>query len=137
MATRKSAAPKMATLADKAGAEVLTASGTNRAPRKRGRKAATGINLKSVAEALVLEGLDPAVEFARILKPVEEVDPDTGETVMKHQLDPDTRARMLSEILQYTQPKLKAVEVKMSGSLDLLSEEQLDNRLQALLSKAK
>lgn len=126
----------MATLADKAGAEVLTASGTTRAPRKRGKKAAVGINLKSVAEALVLEGLDPAVEFARILKPIQRVDPITGKKTMEHQLDPDTRARMLSEILQYTQPKLKAVEVKMSGTLDLLSEEQLDSRLATLLQKA-
>jgi hypothetical protein len=41
---------------------------------------------------------------------------------------------MLSEILNYTQPKLKAIEVKMSGSLELTSE-QLDQRLGALLQK--
>jgi hypothetical protein len=41
---------------------------------------------------------------------------------------------MLSEILNYTQPKLKAIEVKMSGSLELTSE-QLDQRLSALMQK--
>jgi len=43
--------------------------------------------------------------------------------------------RTLNEFLQYTQPKLKSIEVKMSGTLDLTSE-QLDNRLNMLLAKA-
>jgi hypothetical protein len=100
------------------------------------------INLLAVSEALVEEGLDPAVEFARILKgrPVTDdngdavIDPVTGQQARKYDLDADVRVRMLSEILNYTQPKLKAVEVKMSGSLDLTSE-QLDQRLAALLQK--
>lgn len=97
----------------------------------------------AVSEALVEEGLDPAIEFARILrgrplvdddgKPV--IDPVTGEQARRYELDADVRVRMLSEILNYTQPKLKAVEVKMSGSLELTSE-QLDQRLGALLQKA-
>ncbi len=97
----------------------------------------------AVSEALVEEGLDPAVEFARILKgrplvdengePV--IDPVTGQQARRYELDADVRVRMLSEILNYTQPKLKAVEVKMSGSLELTSE-QLDQRLGALLQKA-
>jgi hypothetical protein len=100
------------------------------------------INLMAVSEALVEEGLDPAVEFARILKgrplvdedgnPV--MDPVTGQQARRYDLDADVRVRMLSEILNYTQPKLKAVEVKMSGSLELTSE-QLDQRLGALLQK--
>ena len=97
----------------------------------------------AVSEALVEEGLDPAVEFARILKgrPMfndegkEIIDPATGQPVRRYDIDADIRARMLSEILQYTQPKLKSVEVKMSGSLELTSE-QLDQRLNALLAKA-
>ena len=101
------------------------------------------INLMAVSEALIEEGLDPAVEFARILKgrplvdedgnPV--MDPITGQQARRYDLDADVRVRMLSEILNYTQPKLKAVEVKMSGSLELTSE-QLDQRLGALLQKA-
>ena len=101
------------------------------------------LNLLAVSEALVEEGLDPAVEFARILKGrplVDEngeavIDPGTGQQARRYDIDSDVRVRMLSEILNYTQPKLKAVEVKMSGSLELTSE-QLDQRLGALLQKA-
>lgn len=101
------------------------------------------LNLLAVSEALVEEGLDPAVEFARILKGrplVDEngeavIDPATGQQARRYDIDSDVRVRMLSEILNYTQPKLKAVEVKMSGSLELTSE-QLDQRLGALLQKA-
>ena len=63
------------------------------------------------------------------------MDPVTGQQARRYDLDADVRVRMLSEILNYTQPKLKAVEVKMSGSLELTSE-QLDQRLGALLQKA-
>jgi hypothetical protein len=41
----------------------------------------------------------------------------------------------LNELLQYTQPKLKSVEMKVSGALELTSE-QLDSRLNMLLAKA-
>lgn len=102
-----------------------------------------GINLRAVSEALVEEGLDPATEFARILRgrpavdaggnPV--IDPVTGDQARVYDLDTDVRARMLGEILQYVQPKLKAVEVKMSGMLEL-SDDQLNARLEALLAKA-
>ena len=108
-----------------------------------GNKYPLKINLRAVSDALVEEGLDPAVEFARVLKgralyddegkPV--IDPVTGEPVRRYAIDEDVRVRMLSEILQYTQPKLKAVEVKLSGSLELTSE-QLEQRLSALLQKA-
>lgn len=102
------------------------------------------INLKQVAEACVEAGLDPAVEILRALQLKEPVldrsgqpvlGPD-GEPMMADLVDTDTRLRTLNELLQYTQPKLKAVEVKMSGSLELTSE-QLDQRLAALLAKAK
>jgi hypothetical protein len=102
------------------------------------------INLKAVAEALVEEGLDPTVEMIRIMKaqrPVVTVtgkpviDPKTKKQLMADVLDPDTKLRMLNELLQYTQPKLKSVEMKVSGALELTGE-QLDTRLTALLRKA-
>ena len=47
----------------------------------------------------------------------------------------DTKLRVLNEMLQYTQPKLKSVEMKVSGNLELTAE-QLDNRLAMFLSRA-
>lgn len=102
------------------------------------------INLKAVSEALVEEGLDPAVEIARVLKgeivygddgqPCKH--PITGEVLRRYAIDADTRVRTLNEVLQYTQPKLKAVEVKVSGALELTGE-QLDDRIAALMAKAQ
>ena len=60
---------------------------------------------------------------------------ENGNPVEVDQIDSDTRLRTLNELLQYTQPKLKAVEVKMSGTLEIPSE-QLDQRLAALIAKA-
>lgn len=101
------------------------------------------INLKAVAVALAEEGLDPALEMVRILKaqvPLlsragAPVINDDGTPLMVDALDADIKLRMLNEMLQYTQPKLKAVEMKVSGALEL-SSEQLDTRLAALLAKA-
>ena len=108
--------------------------------QKKGRD--MRINLKAVAEACIDEGLDPAIEIAKALKATipmmrngMQVFDDNGVAVMVPLLDVDTRMRTLNEFLQYTQPKLKSVEVKMSGTLDLTSE-QLDNRLNMLLAKA-
>jgi hypothetical protein len=111
---------------------------------KRGAVDGRGrINLKAVAEALIDEGLDPATEIARVLKgrPVldddgnEVIDPVTGQPVVEHLIDPDVRLRTLNSLLEFTQPKLKAIEVKMSGALEL-SSEQLDQRLDALIARA-
>lgn len=109
----------------------------------RQSKTVNKINLKAVAEALIDEGLDPAAEIARILKgrPMLDdngnplVDPVTGQEVMQHLVDEEVRLRTLNTLLEFTQPKLKAVEVKMSGNLEL-SGEQLDQRLSALIAKA-
>ena len=151
MATKKSAArlaelngdvPRLASPQDLEAAGPRTGN-THPVRKSSGARHPLKINLMAVSEALVEEGLDPAIEFARILrgrplvddegKPV--IDPVTGEQARRYELDADVRVRMLSEILNYTQPKLKAVEVKMSGSLELTSE-QLDQRLGALLQKA-
>ena len=66
---------------------------------------------------------------------VPKIDPKTKQPIMRDALDPDTKLRMLNEMLQYTQPKLKAVEMKISGHLDLTNE-QLDSRLEMLFAKA-
>lgn len=139
--TRSGEPPTMATVGDFQGSnEKPRGRGvTDRSPREKGR-----INLKAVAEACMEEGLDPAVEILRVLTtkvPVldrngQPVLGEDGKPMMVDRVDPDTRLRTLNELLNYTQPKLKAVEVKMSGSLDLTSE-QLDQRLGALLAKAQ
>ncbi len=138
------APPKMATAEDLQAAGPRT--GRTHAVQTSGaNKASRGLtmNLKAVSEALLEEGLDPATEFARVLKgrPLlddngnQVIDPQTGQPARAYDIDADVRVRMLSEILQYTQPKLKAVEVKLNGALEL-SSEQLDQRLSALLAKA-
>jgi hypothetical protein len=55
--------------------------------------------------------------------------------MMVDAVDNDTKLRVLNELLSYTQPKLKAVEMRVSGHLEL-SNDQLDKRLQALMAKA-
>lgn len=150
MATKKTGAKRLAELAGDAPrlatAEDLEAAGpaTGRTHAKQvSSKKPHRINLKAVADALMDEGLDPATEITRILKgevmygddgqPVKH--PVTGEVQRVYAVDSDTRVRTLNELLQYTQPKLKAVEVKVSGSLELTND-QLDTRLEALLAKA-
>lgn len=108
------------------------------------RRGMTGkVNLRGVADACVLAGLDPAVEIVRALsaqkplldrsgKPVLDAD---GNQVYVDEIDTETRLRTLTELLSYTQPKLKAVEVNVSGVLEMPTE-QLDARLTALLAKA-
>lgn len=140
------APPKLATLDD---LEIPTVAKPGRAhasnkssSTKKGGE--LKINLKAVAQALVDEGYDPAVEIISILKKqvpvydnngVPRFDQVTKKPIMRDALDPDTKLRMLNEMLQYTQPKLKAVEMKISGHLDLTNE-QLDSRLEMLFAKA-
>ena len=102
------------------------------------------LHLKSVIEALQDEGLDPATEIARILRgrPVFDdkgqpvVDPMTGDQLFEHEVDADTRLRTMNSLLEFTQPRLKAVEMKVSGSLEL-SGDQLDQRIAMLMAKAE
>lgn len=137
------APPRMATADDLQAAGADTSSTHARQiSASTKHHAAHRINLKAVAEACMDEGLDPATEITKALNkqiPLfrngQQVFDDNGLPVMVHLVDPDTRLRTLNELLQYTQPKLKAVEVKMSGSLEL-SSEQLDQRLSALIAKA-
>ena len=139
--------PKLATSQDLMGANPLP-SGRGRIRQKAAvaaaRRGPGTISLRTVAEACIEAGLDPAQAIATALTSQVQardrmgslVYDDDGNPVMVDAVDPDTRLRVLNSLLEYTQPKLKAVEVKMSGSLEL-SGEQLDQRLAALLAKAQ
>lgn len=141
MADLAGAPPRMATSDDLQAAGAVKAGRAH--PARVSSKLPGRINLKAVAEACIEEGLDPAVAIVQALNakvPVldrsgQPVLGEDGKPMMVDRVDPDTRLRTLNELLQYTQPKLKAVEVKMSGNLDL-SADQLDQRLAALLAKA-
>ena len=134
------APPQLATSQDLIGANEPAVGNSH--PASRSAKQPNRINLKAVAEACIEEGLDPATEIIKALSrsvplvrngaPVMD---DDGKPVMVPLVDSDTRLRTLNELLQYTQPKLKAVEVKLNGNLEL-SSEQLDQRLGALIAKA-
>lgn len=139
-------APKLATSQDLLGANPPLTGRTHirkASARAKGGSGPGTISLRTVAEACIEAGLDPAQAIANALmgqvqardRMGQLVFDDAGEPVMIDAVDPDTRLRVLSSLLEYTQPKLKAVEVKMSGHLDLTSE-QLDQRLTALLAKA-
>ena len=84
--------------------------------KKRSSKKEGRINLRAVAEVLTEEGLDPASELIRIIR--------------SGTLDAKTQASVLNELLQYTQPKLKAVEVKNKVELN---DDQVDARLKELM----
>lgn len=81
-------------------------------PAKRMTTTPGRINLKLVAEVLAEKGLDPTVELVDILQ--------SGELPL------DVQTRVLNELLQYTQPKLKSVEVKAkvaTGAFDVTDDQ--------------
>lgn len=117
------------------------------APQINGQRKArsnTRINLRAVSEVLADYGMDPAAEMVRILtaeEPVLDTDgapilDENGEPMTRPALDADTRLRFMNELLQYTQPKLKSVDVKIDHTADL-TDEQLDKRIGMLLAKAE
>ena len=109
------AKPKLATPHDLESGGLV--SGTTYIKQRSSKKPGK-INLKAVADALALEGLD-LHELIKIIR--------------SGTLDPKTQASVLNELLQYTQPKLKAVEVKSKVELN---DDQIDARLTELLTKA-
>lgn len=103
-----------------------------------------GINLRAVAEVLDGYGLDPAEAIAKVLtekKPLTDrngnavLDPKTGEPMMVPVLDTETALKAQLELLQYTRPKLKAVEVTVKEPE--LTPEQVEARIKALQAKAQ
>lgn len=112
--------PKLATSDD-----LMSAVPTNTGqeiPRNRSARKPGHINLKAVAEVLSEEGMDLGLNLVRILQ--------------AGTLEPEVAARIQLELLQYVQPKLKAVEMRVSGELELTNE-QLDDRIRALMSKTE
>lgn len=73
-----------------------------RAAKRPGR-----INLRAVAEVLAERGLDPTEAIVNILQPHDE-----HGAPLACRLEPEVQARILNELLQYTQPKLKSVEIR-------------------------
>ncbi len=94
------------------------------------------INLRKVAEVLESYGLDPTETIADALVPVVTIDPDTGVEMDEHRLSTEQRAHIALELMQYLHPKLKAVEMKIDGTLAGMTQERLDARLQLLLARA-
>lgn len=100
-----------------------TSAATLRPNRSSQTKGRYGVNLPAVAEVLAEYGVDPAVELALIVRKSHD---DGG-------LPTQDRARVLSELLQYVRPKLKATEVTIKPPD--LTPEQLDRRLESLLAR--
>lgn len=101
------------------------------------------LNLRGVAEVLESYGLDPIEELAKALTtevPAQARDgtvilgPD-GKPVMEPLIGLDVRVKVLTELAQYTRPKLKSIEVVNKGPA--LTDEQIDRRLEALMARAK
>jgi hypothetical protein len=101
-------------------------------------------NLRAVKAVLEDEQMDPFVEIARALTETVPVlmadgsprlDPATGEPLVRRAIGARDRASILIELAQYYTPKLKAVEMKVEDKRDL-SEQQLDERIGAILERA-
>ena len=102
------------------------------APNKKPGRKPKGINLGKVAEVLIARGLDPTEELVDILQKTKPVTLKDGTQAQVPVLDDDVRAKVLLELQQYVAPKLKAIEVKVDGTLELTNE-QIDARLKQLL----
>ena len=75
------------------------------------------IDLRKVADVLAENGMDPTAEIVKIL-PL---------------LEPELKARVMLEMLNYCQPKLKAVEI--NATVTEMSSEERQKRLMYLLEK--
>ena len=107
-------------------AELAGKPDTNRHVSKHRTAGAGRINLKAVGEVLAERGLDPTQALVDILLPT---DPETGEPA-PCRLPADIQARILNELLQYTQPKLKSIEIK--GRLGVAAFNPTDEQARAM-----
>lgn len=109
--------------------------------RSSGTHGRYGMNLPAVAEVLARYGLDPLEEIAKVMSqkvPLRDekgqpILDDKGQPVMRTQLPPAEHAKLAAELMQYTRPKLKAVEVTVKPPE--LSDDQIEMRLAALLTR--
>lgn len=108
-----------------------------------GRASRSGkLNLRAVSDVLEGYGLDPIEELAKVLTTQEPhrardgtiVKDENGQPILKPVVDMDTKVKLLTELAQYTRPKLKSVEVVNKGPE--LTNEQIDRRLQALMARS-
>lgn len=109
-----------------------------------GRASRSGkLNLRAVSDVLEGYGLDPIEELAKVLTTQEPhrardgsiVKDENGQPILKPVVDMDTKVKLLTELAQYTRPKLKSVEVVNKGPE--LTDEQIDRRLEALMARSK
>jgi len=100
-------------------AEPLRVKQANSAMKTRRGAKAPPVNLRAVAEVLNEYGLNPAVMIV--------------EAVQSGKLDEKTKAGIGLSLIEYLQPKLKAVDHKIETKL---TEEQAEAQLKALLAKA-
>ena len=106
-----------------------------------GRAARNGkLNLRAVADVLETYGLDPIEEIAKVMVATEPVKVDgqvvlnpDGTPRMKPVLDTQTFLKAAMELANYSRPKLKAVEV--TNKTPELTDEQIDRRLEALITR--
>ena len=104
--------------------------------------ASAPFNISAVADALIAEELDPFTEIARAIKDVETVYRNgnpvigaDGQPVTKRVIGSLDRAKILVDLGQYLQPKLKAMEVKVENK-NTLTAEQLDERIAAIMERS-
>lgn len=134
--------PRMASLQDY-GIDGLPASGVQIGHGPGGRASRNGkLNLRAVSDVLEGYGLDPIEELAKALttnEPVRARDgsavkDENGNPVMKPLVDMEVRIKLLTELAQYTRPKLKSVEVVSKGPE--LTDEQIERRLESLMARS-
>jgi hypothetical protein len=128
-------------LAQRSAFDLASAPDVDRKAAAAGRLTAK-VALAPVADVLARYGFDPAEELARILtERVVVLDSrgnpvlgEDGKPITRTALDPVDHAKLTSDLLQYTRPKLKASEITVKPAE--LTPEQIDRRIEALLARA-
>jgi len=119
------------------------ASGQSAIKAARSTSGGAGFKLRAVREVLEAHGLDPVAEIARILnervpvlgaKGAPLLD-DNGEVVMRPAIDAELRMRTLASLVEYTTPKLKAIEHRHDGPPKTV--EQINTEIAMLLSRSE
>lgn len=119
-------------------AKQITRNATAGVDRRGGKKVATGegagrkFNLRPVIEVLEEYGLDPTAEIAKVLGKTRKVKGKDGQPDEEvHLVEGVDRAKVLTELIQYVQPKLKSVEMKVKDER-VMTDEEIDARIKRL-----